>query len=190
MLRTHRTTAKPCPSHPKAAVPRCCPGALSAVGEAAGGEQGRGARGSCSSRPPAAHHPGAHRAPLQPLAWASAAIPAPWGRGRHRHGPGRITAITPAEFPGERGLSPPPTASPSPHGGGSVPIRPPRLGAPGSPGAPSRSSQAAARLAPFSAALNIPLGRRAHFIKQTIERQSSPALIAQQQRSHVPVKTL
>lgn len=108
MLRTHRTTAKPCPSHPKAAVPRCCPGALSAVGEAAGGEQGRGARGSCSSRPPAAHHPGAHRAPLQPLASASAANPAPWGRGRHRHGPGRITAITPAEFPGEQGLSPPP----------------------------------------------------------------------------------
>lgn len=42
----------------------------------------------------------------------------------------------------------------------------------------------------ISAALNTPLGHRAHFIMQTIERQSSPAPIAQQQHSRLPVKML
>lgn len=53
---------------------------------------------------------------------------------------------------------------------------------------PSCSSPAEASL--ISAALNTPLGRRAHFITQTIERQSSPAPIAQQQHSCLPVKML
>lgn len=187
MLRTHRTTAKPCLSHPEAAGPstRCW-------GEAAGGGQERGGQGLLQQLPtrcpPPWCPPGAHRAPLQPLASASAANPAPGGRGRRastRHGQGD-SDNPPAAFLGEQGLSPPLTTWRWKRG----PVRPALLGVQGSPGAPSRSRQAAARLAPFSAALNIPLGRRARFIKQTIGRQSSPALIAQQRRSLLPVKTL